>query len=101
MQNKSQWFHADHQSNGRYYEVRCHNENDLLDKFGNGCDRGTDGDPTAHTVVKHSVGNHYDTIVLCDQWFFNTPFNEKVARMDDPNSGYPRDNLLSLKTQGK
>lgn len=85
----------------RFHELRCHNANDLLNKRGNGCGRGTDGDPHAHTLAKYEVGNNYDTIVLCDNWFEDLiPFVEKVTRMDDPNTPYRRNNLLSLKTQG-
>ena len=84
----------------RYYDVHCHDDNDYLNSEGLGCLKGSSVPPVAHTVPKDSNHNNYDVIVLCDKWFEFTPFREKVKRMDDPNTPYPRDNLLSLKTQG-
>lgn len=85
----------------RYFKVRCHNDHDFPDKKGNSCTKGSEQNPIAHTVRKYANGNHYDVICLCDKWFTDfISFKEKVERMDT-DTVYRKDNLMSLKTQGK
>ena len=89
----------------RYYQIQCHNSHDIKDQFGNGCTKGSAGEPHAHTIPKATLKgkniNTYDIIVLCDAWFNDfDSFRGKVKKMET-DLVYPRDNLLSLKTQGK